>query len=69
MSITDRPGISMTYDRRIHALIQKTALRRSSITDYFDVLSNVHAEAKAAVRDFESRAETAKKEQGNGSRN
>ena len=63
MSITDHPGIAATYDRRIHALIQKTSMKRSSITDYFDVLSNVNAEVKAAaVRDFESRAETAKKE-------
>ena len=65
MSITDHPGIAATYGRRIRALIQKTALKRSSITDYFDLLSNVNAEMKEeAVRDFESRAETARKEKG-----
>ena len=63
MSITDRPGIAVTYDHRIHAMIQKAALRRSAIADYFEILSSVRAETKnAAVRDFEARAETAKKE-------
>ena len=62
MSTADRPGIAVTYDCRIHALIQQGALKRSSITDYFDLLRNVNADVKgAAVRGFETRAGLAKK--------
>ena len=63
MSITDHPGIAVTYDHRIHALIQKAALKRSSVADYFEILSNANADVEgAAIRDFETRAETSKKE-------
>ena len=34
ISITDRPGIAVTYDRRFHAPTRKTALKRDSTTDY-----------------------------------
>ena len=65
LSIADPPGIAVTYDRRIHALIQKAALKRSPITDYFGILGNANADVKgAAIRDFETRAETAKIEKG-----
>ena len=63
MSITDYPGTAATYGRRIRAMAQKTDPKRSSITDYFDLLSNVKADVKgAAVRDFETRAELAMKD-------
>ena len=63
MAITDHPGIALTYDSRAHALIQNTALKRSSITDYFDLFSNVIDDVKAALgMDFESRYDATRKE-------
>ena len=63
LSITDHAGIAITYDHRIHVLIQKAALKRSTNTDYFSLLSSLHAETKAAVvRDFETQTEVIKKE-------
>ena len=63
LSITDHAGIAITYDHRIHVLIQKAALKRSTNTDYYNLLSSLHAETKAVVvRDFETQTELIKKE-------
>ena len=63
LSITDRAGIAVTYDHRIHQLAQKTAPKRSSNTDYFALLSTLNSETKAAaIRDFDARIEWAKKD-------
>ena len=65
LPIADHAGIAVTYDRRIRALIAKTALKRPTTTDYNGLLSTIHAEAKAAVlRDFETPTEAIKKEKG-----
>ena len=62
-SITDHAGIAITYDYRIHQLLQKLAHKRSSATDYFSILSTVQSDVKAAVmRDFEFNADMQKKE-------
>ena len=44
-------------------MIQKTALKRSTHTDYFALLSNLNADASAtAIRDFDALTESIKKE-------
>ena len=66
MSITGRPGIAASYGRRVRAMIQKAALKRPPVTDYFDLLINAGADIKgAAVRDFETSAELGKKDKEN----
>ena len=63
LSITDHAGIAATYGRRIHQLIQKTALKRSPNTDYFALLSAPNSDVKAAaIRDFDALSEAIKKE-------
>ena len=58
MSITDHPGIAITYDYRLHRMIRKLAHRRAVSTDYFDLPSAVQSDLRAAViRDFEEKAE------------
>ena len=63
LSITDHAGVSVTYDHRIHQMMQKAALKRSGNTDYFSCLGTLNADVKAAViRDFDVRIDTIKKE-------
>ena len=72
MSIADRPGIAITYDRRIRRHVQKLAQKRARSTDYFPIMSDAQPDIKAGVlRDFEfntglikkdEEAENAKKE-------
>ena len=65
MSITDRPGIATTCDRRIRAPTQETSLKRPPATDYFALLSPVNADVKGeTMRDFETRSDLPKKEKG-----
>ena len=63
MSITDRPGIPITYDLRTHRHIRKLAQKRSRSTNYFPTLSTAQPDIKAGVlRDFGRRARLIKKE-------
>ena len=63
MSITDHPGIAITYDHRIHRHIQKLAQKRASSKDYFSILSIIQPDIKAAaLRDFEYNAGLLRKE-------
>ena len=63
LSITDRAGIAVTYDRRIRQMMQKSALKRSTDADYFSFLSTLNTDVEAAViRDFEARIDSLEKE-------
>ena len=65
MAITGRPGIAATYGLRRRAPTRKKALKRCSPTDFFGLLSSIGSDIKgAAMRDFETRAGLAKKENG-----
>ena len=61
MSIAGHPGTAVTYGRLIDAMAQKTSPKRSSITDYFGLLSNANVKG-AVVIDFETMAELEKKD-------
>ena len=43
-------------------MMQKTALKRASNTDYSALLSALNSDVKSAIRDFDVRIETIKKE-------
>ena len=63
MAITDHPGIAITYDYRLHQAIRKLAHRRATNTDYFELLSTVQTDIRnAAIRDFETQAETTRRD-------
>ena len=63
MSITDHPGIAITYDYRIHQMIRNLAIRRAVDTDHFDSMPNAQSGIRAAVlRGSETQADTARKE-------
>ena len=63
LSITDHPGIALTYEKRIHRHIQKLAQKRVCNTDYFNILSVIQPDIRAGVlRDFESNTLAIKKE-------
>ena len=63
LSITHLAGIAATYGRRIRQMIQKAAQKRSSKTDYFSLPIARNSDVKAAaIRDFDVRAESIRKE-------
>ena len=63
LSITDHAAISTTYDFRMRRAAQKMAKNRSARTDYFEFMSNMNKDNRAAVlRDFEARTDEVKKE-------
>ena len=65
MSITDHPGIAVAYDHRTRQILRKMTHRRLVTTGYFDFLPNVQSGVRnAALRDFESKAESSRKEKG-----
>ena len=58
LSITDRAGIAVTYDHRIHQMIQKTDLGRSPNTVCSALLIALSSDVRAAaIRGFDVRAE------------
>ena len=62
LSISDNAGIAITYDYRLHQHIRKLAHRRATNTDYFELLSTINPDIRAAVmRDFEAQAESIRK--------
>ena len=63
LSITDHPGIAVTYDHRMHRKVHRIAKTRSTRTGYFELLSNLNKEVRTdVIRDFEARADAQKKE-------
>ena len=63
LSITDHPGIAITYDYRLRLMIRKLAHRRAVAADYFDFLPNAQPDIRnAAPRDFENKAESSRKD-------
>lgn len=67
MAIAGHPCIAITYDYRPRQTIRKLAHRRAVNADYFDLLDTVHREVRnAAIRDFETQAETSRKDKGVG---
>ena len=63
MSITGRPGIAATCDRRIRAPTPETSPKRHPASAYFALLSPANADVKGeALRDFETRSGLSKKE-------
>ena len=64
LSITDHPGIAVTYDRRARRMIRKISKTRSAKTDYFEWLSNPNKDVRAdAIRDFDAKADAVMKNQ------
>ena len=62
LSITDRAGIAATYDRRVRQMLQTAALGRSGNADYFDLLTEINTDIRAAaIRDSDVRGEAIKK--------
>ena len=62
LSISDNAGLAITYDYRLHKYIRKLAHRRATNTDYFELLSNINPDIRAAVtRDFEAQADASRK--------
>ena len=67
MSITDHPGIAVTYGRLIRRRNHKLARKRARSTDYFSSLGLVRPDIKGAVlRDFEYNTGLIRKENESG---
>ena len=64
LSISDHIGIAITYDHRLRQHIKRLALRMATYVDYFDIVSSIQPDIRAAViRDFEATAEVARAHQ------
>ena len=62
LAISDNAGLAIAYDYRLHQHIRKLAHRRASNTDYFELLSTINSDIRAAVtREFDTQADTARK--------
>ena len=65
MSIMGDPVGASKYDYRMLHMIKKLARRRVVDTDYFDFLRYAQSGSRtAALRDFETKADAARKEKG-----
>ena len=60
--IADNAGVGITYDYRIHQRIRKLAQRRAPNADYFEILSNIQPDIRAAVtRDIDAAVDAARR--------